>query len=94
MLEQHVLGQYFLQIIDIDLLVELAHHAGLGFAGNPDFQLRIQVQMAGRFDTEAGYASSGNRQINDSSARETLLVHQDELFVDENKHVLSQPRFS
>ena len=82
-----MLRQHPLHVVDVDLAVEGANDAGLHFAGNPDFQLRIEVQVAGGFDAEPGNAFVGDGQIVGFLAGEALLFHQNQALVGEDEHV-------
>lgn len=54
-------SQYFLDFVDVDGFVELLDDAGVGFAGNPDFQFGIQIKGAGSFYAEPadGFVDDG-----------------------------------
>ena len=86
----HLTRQVTLDFIDVDASVELLADGGKAFAGDPDLQLRFEVEGSGSFEGESGDTFIRKGFVLHLAAGESLHIDQDQSLVGEHKRVPDQ----
>lgn len=89
-LPEHMISQYFLDVIYIYRLIEFFRYARMLLAGYPDFKLCIQFERTRSFYTETRDTFIRYRPIFCFTPGESLDVYQNKPFGSKNKSIPNQ----